>query len=75
MSTNFARINVLPPAQTTRLEVATPRVYSRTIKVAEARDVDMAQAQDGSLLAWNGGSRKFEAKNTLRNQLVDGGNF
>ncbi|MDX5368171.1 MAG: hypothetical protein LPL29_02240 [Alphaproteobacteria bacterium] len=49
---------------------------SQTVgKVQEAQDVDMALAADGSLPAWNQTRQMFEVQNTLRGQILDGGNF
>lgn len=81
MPTNFERVVIAVPQPNFRLNVAaqtTPRIsvaVSPPLRVQSAFDVDMGEATDGAVLMWNGGSRNFEAKTSLRNQSVDGGNF
>lgn len=69
------RVAVAAPQPPNRVSVAAPRIFAGSLRISDAADVVMAEAADGALLAWNGGSSKFEAKMALRNQTVDGGNF
>jgi hypothetical protein len=75
MAENYDRIVVRAPQPVYRASVAAPRIFAGSFRMADAGDVVMEEAADGALLAWNGGSQKFEAKMALRNQTVDGGNF
>lgn len=80
MATNYDKITIVQPETRPVLTVVE---QSKTLTVAAvpplrvstAFDVKMDEATDGSVLVWNGGSQYFEAKNKLRHQSVDGGNF
>lgn len=81
MAVNFDQIVVRVPQPNYQLSLAVPVQPKITIaaspplRLQSALDVDMTEAADGAVLTWNGGSNNFEAKTSLRNQSVDGGNF
>lgn len=43
--------------------------------LADAKDVDMSNLEDGSLLVFNGGTFKWTATNTIEDQYIEGGHF
>lgn len=81
MAENFERVVIAVPQPNYTIAVVPPSLprisvaVSPPLRVQSAFDVDMTEAADGAILTWNGGSNNFEAKTSLRNQSVDGGNF
>lgn len=68
------KVNPIPQHQVVSVGIQGPS-GSTAFKINEARDIDITEIRDGSLLVYKANTQKWTATGTLETQAIEGGQY